>query len=190
MKTRWAMFVLAAVAGLVSSPAARAAARGTFRVRTASYNIRCKTNETDPQNNWDNRKVDFVNLVKGIAPDTVGFQEVTSGQYDYLKAQFTDYTFVGELGGVNDSASPVAFLKSRFDLLDSGTFWLSATPDVAGSVAWSDDIGVSGYPRICSWTLLRDKTSGGVLCFACTHLDLNDGPRLAGMQLILKRLVK
>ena len=182
-----AIFALATAAALSAS----AAFDATFQVRTASYNIRCQTTESDSTNNWDNRKVDFINLVKSIAPDVIGFQEVKSAQYTYLRGQLSGYTFVGEMraGGSNPEATPVAFRTSRFALLDSGTFWLSATPNVSGSTAWGNGIEDSGYPRICSWTLLKDRTSGGVFCFASTHLDLNTGPRLAGIHLILSLLV-
>ena len=178
-----AIFALATAAVLSAS----AAFDATFQVRTVSYNIRCQTTEGDTTNNWDSRKADFVNLVKSIAPDVIGFQEVKSAQYTYLRGQLSDYTFVGEMraGGSNPEATPVAFRTSRFALLDSGTFWLSATPNVSGSTAWGNGIEDSGYPRICSWTLLKDRTSGGVFCFASTHLDLNAGPRLAGIRLVL-----
>ena len=186
---RKAIVILAFVAAALCASAADAAA--TFGVRAASYNIRCETTESDSANNWYNRKADLVNLVKNIAPDVVGFQEVRSAQYDYLKAQLSAYTFVGEYRDTvsNAEATPVAFRKDRFALLKSGTFWLSATPNVVGSKVWGNGIEDSGYPRICTWTLLRDRASGGVFCFASTHLDLNAGPRLAGMRLILSKLV-
>lgn len=163
----------------------------TLDVRAASYNIRLDTTESDAQNNWSNRKADLVALVKKIAPEIIGFQEVKPSQYDYLKGQLSGYTFYGRYrdNGSNSEACPVAYLKSRFDFLDGGTFWLSATPDAVGSVKWGNGIENSGHPRICTWALLRDKTSGGIFCFACTHLDLNAGPRLAGMRLILSKLV-
>ena len=164
----------------------------TFTVRAANYNVRCKVSESDGTNNWDNRKADFVNLVKNIAPDVIGFQEVKSEQYSYLKGQLSGYAFYGSYRDNTSSseACPVAYLKSRFEFIEGGTFWLSATPSVVGSKAWGNGIENSGYPRICTWALLREKASGGVFCFAGTHLDLNAGPRLAGMRLILSSLVE
>ena len=163
-----------------------------FAVRAANYNVRCKVSEGDGTNNWDNRKADFVNLVKDIAPDVIGFQEVKSDQYSYLKGQLSGYAFYGSYRDNTSSseACPVAYLKSRFEFIEGGTFWLSATPSVVGSKAWGNGIENSGYPRICTWALLREKASGGVFCFAGTHLDLNAGPRLAGMRLILSSLVE
>lgn len=169
-----------------------ASAAATFGVRVANYNIRCElaNGESDAANNWSSRKSDLVNLVKSISPDVIGFQEVRSGQLTYLKNQLSGYTFVAVMRDSTSTseATPVAFLSARFLLLRSGTFWLSATPNVSGSTKWSGGVEESGHPRICTWTLLKDRTSGGVFCFACTHLDLNAGPRLAGMRLILSSL--
>ena len=168
-------------------------AMGTmFAVRAANYNIRCKTSEGDSANNWDNRKADLVTLVKIIAPDVIGFQEVRSAQYDYLKGQLSGYEFYGRYrdDSSNSEACPIAYLKSRFTFLEGGTFWLSATPSAVGSKVWGNGIEDSGYPRICTWALLKDKATGGVFCFIGTHLDLNAGPRLAGMRLILSSLVE
>lgn len=180
--------VFALVAAALS---ATAAAEGTLGVRAMSYNIRCVNSSDTGDTAWDSRKAALCNLVKSIAPDVIGFQEVKSAQYSYLKSQFSDYTFIGAMCDSTDSAeaTPVAFLTSRFALLDSGTFWLSATPNVVGSKKWGNGIADSGQPRICTWALLRDRTTGGVFCFASTHLDLNDAPRLAGMRLILSSLV-
>ena len=167
----------------------------TIPIRVASYNIKTgndSSSEKDTNNNWKKRKADLSNLVKDIAPDVIGFQEVQSSQLTYLKTQLPDYEFVGAMRDTSSQseATPVAFRTDRFTLLDSGTFWLSATPDVVGSKKWGDGIEDSGYPRICTWALIADKSSGAVVLFACTHLDLNAGPRLAGLRLILSRLTK
>ena len=188
MKKTIAILALIIAAALSAS----AAFDGTFGVRAASYNIRCLNTSDTGDKTWDSRKVAFCDLVKSIEPDVLGFQEVTSDQYSYLKSQLSGYTFIGAM---RDSSSPsegtpVAFLTNRFALLDSGTFWLSATPNVVGSKKWGNGIQDSELPRICSWALLRDRTTGGVFCFASTHLDLNEGPRLAGMRLIFSSLVE
>ena len=171
------------------------AASATIHIRVASYNIRTgndSSSEKDTNNNWKKRKADLSNLVKDIAPDVIGFQEMQSSQLTYLKTQLPDYEFVGAFrnGGTSGEATPVAFLKERFTLLRNGTFWLSATPDVVGSKKWGDGIEDSDYPRICTWALMADKSSGAVVLFACTHLDLKAGPRLVGLRLILSRLAK
>lgn len=189
MKKAIAIVALVSAAALCASAAD---AVGSLQVRAASYNVRTAGNESDSANNWSNRKGDLASLVGEIAPDVIGFQEMRSSQYTYLQSQFSDYTFVGAMRDTssNSEATPVAFRKARFTLLDSGTFWLSATPGVVGSKVWGGGIEDSGYPRICTWTYLKDAASGGVFCFASTHLDLREGPRLAGMRLILSKLAK
>lgn len=189
MKKAIALFALVAAVAFHTSAAD---AVSSIRIRAASCNVRCSGNESDSNNNWDRRKEALANLVGSIAPDVIGFQEVRSGQYEYLQDKFPEYAFVGAMRDTssNSEATPVAFRKERFTLLESGTFWLSATPEVVGSKVWGGGVENSGYPRICTWTLLKEASSGNLFCFACTHLDLKNGPRLAGMQLILSRLAK
>jgi len=63
--------------------------------------------------------------------------------------------------------SAVLFRSKRFEPLDSGTFWLSETPQVPGSKSWD-----SSLPRIASWVKLRDRQAGGrKICFLNTHWD-------------------
>lgn len=162
--------ILSLVAAAVFS--ASAAYDGTFRVRAASYNIRCDVSETDSTNNWGNRKADLVNLVKSIDPDVIGFQEVDPSQMTDIKSLLPAYEIFGKHREANNTkrATPVAYKKSRFALLDGGTFWLSTTPNVQGSKGLPD--GYTGTdPETCSWALLKDRTSGGVFCFFSTHLD-------------------
>ena len=169
MKKTIATLVLAAAAALSAS----AAFDDTFRVRVASYNIRTSTGWQDTGDKaWDSRKSALCNLVKSIAPDVIGFQEVETAQMEDLKALLPDYEIFGKHRETDNTklATPVAYRKSRFLLLDGGTFWLSTTPNVQGSKALSD--GYTGTdPETCSWALLKDRTSGGVFCFFCTHLD-------------------
>lgn len=166
---------------------------GAFRVRVASYNIRCETEEADVANVWGSRKADLVNLVKSMAPDVIGFQEVRTNQtnqYQYLRDQLPGYAFIGEMRDcvARAEATPVAFLKDRFTPLGSGTFWLSATPTVPGSTNFEDGVA-SSLPRVCTWVLLQDRTSGGAFCFASTHLDHRQrDSRTRAVELILRRL--
>ncbi len=186
-----AAFSAAADAASATLPAAADAGYdGTFRVRVAGYNIRYKTTEKDSTNDWDNRKVDLVNLVKDIDPDVIGFNEVDPPQMSDLKAMMPEYEIIGRHRTANNTqrATPVAYRKSRFAALGSGTFWLTTTPDVPGSQDLGDGY-VSSCPETCSWVTLRDKNSGGVFCFFCTHLDHIDAElRRRNMQVLLSKI--
>ncbi|MDP4281158.1 MAG: endonuclease, partial [Bacteroidota bacterium] len=50
--------------------------------------------------------------------------------------------------------------------LDGGTFWLSATPEKAGSRSWN-----AACNRIVTWVKLKDKNSGEILFYFNTHFD-------------------
>jgi endonuclease/exonuclease/phosphatase family metal-dependent hydrolase len=52
------------------------------------------------------------------------------------------------------------------ELLQQGTFWLSETPDLAGSRSWD-----AALPRIVTWGRLRDRRSGAAFYLFNTHFD-------------------
>ena len=71
----------------------------------------------------------------------------------------------------------------RFDILDKGTFFLSDTPDVPGSITWG------GEPRSATWGLFLDKKTGRRFRLFSTHLECSSlEARVKGMRLILDRI--
>ena len=67
-------------------------------------------------------------------------------------------------------------------LLDSGTFWLSDTPHVAGS-------SLSGkYPRISTWAQLQQGSAKPFFVFN-THIDhTSDAVRVQQVTVLLDRI--
>lgn len=51
------------------------------------------------------------------------------------------------------------YRKERLELVESGTFWQSETPDVAGSKSWDRSL-----PRIAIWAVFRDRKAGDASC--------------------------
>ena len=156
-------------------------------IKVGSYNIRLQTGDKGTPNAWDERKADLVDLLKKMDLDAFGLQEVCPGQVDYLTNNLPQYVFIGEhrnADRVSGEASPVFYRKDRFEALKCGTFWLSETPDTPGLKGWG-----AACPRICSWTLLKDHTTGKTFCFANTHTDHKSAlARKEGMLLIIKRM--
>ena len=156
-------------------------------LRVATYNIRQSGCDRGTPNAWVERKADVVALIRKLAPDVFGCQEVLPDQADYLRENLAEFAFAGEHRNkdrVSGEASPVLYRKDRFAALDGGTFWLSETPDVPGSMSWG-----AGYPRICSWVRLKDRQTGGVFCFASTHTDnKSELARKEGLLLVLRRM--
>lgn len=163
-------------------------------MKVMSFNIRYPNND-DGENRWANR-TDFVaDTIRAYGPDLLGMQEVFPVQAAFLKdALGNDYEFLdvprdGEFrkGGIGD---PILFKKDRFERLDDGTFWLSETPDVAGSRGWD-----AAMPRLVRWAKLRDRHAGGEnaepLYFFNAHFD-HEGPtaKLESAKLLRAKIVK
>lgn len=137
-------------------------------IRAMTFNIRLDT-DSDGPDAWPHRKEMVAALIRREAPDLLGMQEVLLHQKRYLEEALPGYAFVGV--GRDDGAqagefSPLAWRSDRFDVLRSGTFWLSPTPDVAGSKGWD-----AALPRIATWAVLRDRRSGETIRALNTHFD-------------------
>jgi endonuclease/exonuclease/phosphatase family metal-dependent hydrolase len=188
--TRFRFAVIAAAASLIGgccsswNPFASDAADA---IRVASYNIRLATGDKGTPNAWTERQDDMVNLIRRLDVDAGGLQEVRPEQMAFLRERLPEFEFVGEHRGadrVSDEASPVFYRKSRFEAERKGTFWLSETPDVPGVKGWG-----AACPRVCSYLVLRDKSTGRRFCFANTHTDhVSALAREKGMLLVIERM--
>ena len=153
----------------VASPdasAAGAVAREPV-LRLMTYNIRLDL-ASDGVNAWPHRRAWVASQVEWLRPDLFGMQEVTPAQKADLSADLPRYRFIG--GGRDDGkekgeASPIAFDPGKFELLDSGLFWLSPTPDVP-SKGWD-----AAYNRVATWARLRARSSRQVVLAINTHWD-------------------
>ena len=156
-------------------------------IRVASYNIRLATGDKDTPNAWAERRDDMVNLIRRLDIDVGGLQEVRPEQMEFLRERLPEFEFVGEHRGadrMSDEASPVFYRKSRFEAEKKGTFWLSETPEVPGVKGWG-----AACPRVCSYLVLRDKSTGRRFCFANTHTDHKSAlAREKGMLLVIERM--
>ena len=178
------LFCILALAGLLTG---YAASRPADALRVGSYNIRNSGGDRGTPNAWNERKADLVALVKKLDLDAVGMQEVCPDQARYLREKLPEFAFVGDHRNrdrVSGEASPVFYRKSRFEAEKSGTFWLSETPDVPASKSWG-----TCCTRVCSYLVLKDRTTGRRFCFANTHTDhVSAEAREKGMLLIIARM--
>lgn len=163
------------------------AAQQSDLLNIATYNIRQSGGNADTPNSWQNRCNDFVNFIREMKLDVIGFQEVTPIQLEFLGESLSEYSYLGEFrekDRKSGEAVPVFYRKSRFELKDSGTFWLSETPDVPGSKSWR-----TACPRICTWVILKDTRTGKSFAFANVHTD-HKSPlaRTNGLRLILQKM--
>lgn len=151
---------------------------GTVRETTAgsspaltvmSFNVRYGTAK-DGDNHWDKRKDLCASRVTHFNPDVLGLQESLAFQNDYIQQKCPGYTAIGvgrDDGKQAGEFSTLLVRAARFTVVDSGTFWLSETPEVAGSKSWD-----SSLPRIATWAHLKDKSAGDrPLLVINTHFD-------------------
>jgi len=125
---------------------------GSFRAM--SFNLRYDT-EADGLNAWNYRKDLVASTILFHRPDVFGVQEAKHHQMSDLAERLREFGWVGagrDDGDQGGEYSAVFYRKSAFDIVDSGTFWLSETPEVIGSRSWE-----SACVRICSWIRLRLK---------------------------------
>lgn len=137
----------------------------SFNVMT--YNIRMNTPD-DGVNAWPQRKNKVIGLLRFHQPDIFGIQEALNDQMTDLFAGLPDFDHVGV--GRDDGKSlgehmAVFYRKSRFEKLESGTFWLSQTPDKPG-LGWD-----AVCNRTCTWLKLKDKMTKKTFYFFNTHFD-------------------
>ena len=136
-----------------------------YKLKVMSFNVQT---ENGTQVDFDLRAELLRDLMDELQPDSIGMQEVTTG-WIYRMDTYSfnqSYAGVGEGRTPGGEASSIYYRKDKFDLVNSGTFWLSETPDVPGTY-----LEASLYPRICTWAHLRDKVTGYEYIHINTHLD-------------------
>ena len=94
---------------------------------------------------------------------------------------------VGREDGVDQGEYAAILVKAdRFRVQESGTFWLSDTPEVCNSCTWGNTV-----TRICTWAKLYDRHTQRTFHFFNTHLDhASELARQKGTELILARIAE
>lgn len=152
-----------------------------------TYNIR-NENRGDAMrgNGWNVRYEYLCQQIQFENPGLFGCQEVKKNQIDDMLARMPEYAYVGvgrEDGKEGGEYSPVFYKKDRYKLLDSGTFWLSETPDKPGK-GWDAEC-----VRVCSWGHFKDVKTKHTFYFFNTHMDhIGIVARREGAKLILQKM--
>jgi endonuclease/exonuclease/phosphatase family metal-dependent hydrolase len=139
------------------------------RLKVMSFNVRYSAAK-DGDNGWEHRKDLVLARIKAVAPDLLGVQEALPDQVDYLAQNLPGHKLVGvgrDDGARKGEFSAIYVNTERLAVGDSGTFWLSETPDKAGSKSWD-----SALPRIVTWARLSGRASPGLrFLYLNTHWD-------------------
>ena len=157
--------VILALISAVASTRAETATNPPLCVMT--YNLRYASDKSP--NAWPTRRPLMRELIRSIAPDILGTQEGLHAQLLDLATDLPDYNWVGvgrDDGVVKGEFMAVFYRKSRIEALSTNYFWLSDTPEVAGSTTWGNS-----NRRMVTWLKLRDRLAGGEFYFFDTHFD-------------------
>ncbi|HRK29682.1 MAG TPA: endonuclease/exonuclease/phosphatase family protein [Tepidisphaeraceae bacterium] len=123
-------------------------------LRVMSFNIRFAT-APDGENHWDLRQDAAVKAIQAFDPDILGTQETLLVQRDFIPVRLPQFAAVGvgrDDGKEKGEMTAAFYRRDRFELLDSGHFWLSETPQTPGSKSWDTAI-----TRMATWLKLRDR---------------------------------
>lgn len=162
------------------------AAKAQQELNVMTFNIRLNL-ASDSLNAWQYRKDKAVSQILFHNADIVGVQEAVPGQMDDLNAALKDYKSVGvgrEDGKRKGEFSAIFYSTKRLSVSKSGTFWLSQTPEVAGSMGWD-----AAYPRIVTWAIFTDKKTKKNFFHFNTHFDhMGQEARRQSAALLLKKV--
>ncbi len=136
---------------------------------------------------WENRRSGVVELIRNENPDVFGTQEGVLWQLDEMAAGLPEWDRVGvgrEDGVLEGEQCAIWYRRESFALVDSGTFWLSETPEVPNSMSWG-----TACTRICTFVRLSGSL-GSLAVFNCHTDHISRLAREKGIELILDRMAQ
>ena len=185
MMSAWRVLLLTVLGGAASLPA-RAGSAQDSGFTVVSFNIRHGRGD-DGAHVWSNRRTIVTELLRGFDAPIIGLQEVLDFQLREIANALPTHVAlgVGRDDGVSAGEfSPLLIDTTRFVLLASGTFWLSDTPDVPGSMHWGNRI-----TRITSWARLVNVRTRDTVRVYNLHWDHESQPsRERSAALLLRRI--
>ncbi len=166
------------------NPANTPDAKKTQAVTVMSYNVYIAgSGEKSP----DNRAPFVAENLRRYMPDSFGLQEADPDWIARVADAMPEYDYVGvgrNLGGGGE-ASPVFYLKDKYEVVDSGTFWLSKNPD-SPSRGWDAMMN-----RICTYAVLRDVETGFIYAHFNAHFDhIGVIARLESVAVVSERIAR
>lgn len=134
-----------------------------------SFNVRYSSApEIDGDNRWELRRDASVKMVAQQKPLAMGLQEACPDQIDFLDLNLTGYKHIGvgrDDGKRAGEMMAIYYDTTRLTLLDSGTFWLSETPEKV-SLGWD-----AACNRTCTWGHFKMIDTDFEFLYFNTHLD-------------------
>lgn len=141
-----------------------------------SCNIRVALPEDEATGNgWSARRDLCLDVIRAQKPDLICFQEVIRVQMVDLEKGLPTHAGFGFEGPEMDvrmvgyqgiAKNPIFYSRERYEFVSAGSFWLSETPHIPGSLSWE-----SARARHVNWVRLRDRATQRQFRVLSTHLD-------------------
>ena len=155
-------------------------------VRLMTYNIRFD-NPGDGENAWSQRIDMVTGIMEDYPCDFIGLQEVLPNQMQNIANRLPRYKSIfrtREISQEEGEASPILYDHNRWQLLNSGTFWLSDNPYEPGSNTWE-----AACNRIATWGRFKNQESKKTIFVLNTHFDhVSQKARENSVHLILEKI--
>lgn len=152
-------------------------------IRFLSYNIRVDhEQDQETENKWEFRAAKAIYVIQKYLGEIVALQEPNVKQVDDIKAAFGP-NYVWIYGKASDRAyedyalfkseqhretQAIGFDHTRFNLLDSGRFWLAEDPCVEPTIpAWDGSI----FSRVAVYAILEERNTGKKIGVFTCHFD-------------------
>lgn len=136
-------------------------------MRVATFNVRLNV-ASDGPNAWPHRRDWVLAMARHHDWDIIGTQEALPDQVADME-RLDGFTRVGvgrDDGAARGEHTAIFVRTARFEVLRSGTFWLSETPE-RPSKGWDGRC----CHRIATWVELRDRPAGDRFFVFNTHFD-------------------
>jgi endonuclease/exonuclease/phosphatase family metal-dependent hydrolase len=159
--------------------------QGTFAQthKVATFNLRW-ANPNDLGNLWKDRAPHVIQLIQFHQIGIVGTQEGLHHQIQQMSEGLGfDYLGVGRDDGAEKGEfSAILFNPKLYQLEDSGTFWLSPTPEKP-SKGWDASLN-----RICSWGRFKAKDGQRFYVFNIHYDHLGQQAREESSKLVARKI--
>ena len=152
-----------------------------------TYNIRLYlTSDEEKGELWKPRCKVMCDQMNFEQPDAFGGQEVLYGQMQDMLEMLDGYDAIGRArddGKDTGEFSPIFYKKDKLRLLDTGTFWLSETPEQV-SFGWD-----AACRRVCTWGKFKTRKGGFTFYMFNLHMDhIGVVARREGAKLVVERI--
>ena len=151
--------------------------------RFATFNIRWD-NPNDAGNLWKDRAPQVIQLIQFHQIGLFGTQEGLNHQIEEM-SQGLGYEYLGvgrDDGAKKGEYTAILFDPNRYQLEDSGTFWLSPSPEKP-SKGWDASLN-----RICSWGRFKTKEGNRFYVFNIHYDHIGQQAREESSKLVSAKI--